>query len=94
MTAKNPKIGNYMDDEEKKLIEAIEAGAYDSGKNLLSEEIIEDLKASATHTLNPERTKVTIRLTNADLLKLKAKAMKEGMPYQTLIGSILHKAVS
>lgn len=94
MTAKNPKIVNYIDDEEQNLIEAIEAGEYDAGQNLLSEETKADLKASASHTLNPERSRVTIRLTKADLLKLKAKAMQEGMPYQTLIGSILHKAVS
>ena len=36
---------------------------------------------------------VNIRLAERDLLKLKAKALEEGIPYQTLMTSILHKYV-
>ena len=34
---------------------------------------------------------ITLRVRNYDLEKIKRKAEKEGLPYQTLIGSILHK---
>lgn len=38
--------------------------------------------------------RVNIRLSSADLLDIQAKALAEGMPYQTLIASVLHKYVS
>lgn len=34
---------------------------------------------------------ITLRIRNLDLEKIKVKAEKEGLPYQTLIGSVLHK---
>lgn len=37
---------------------------------------------------------INIRLQEATLNKLKAKAAEEGLPYQTLIGSVLHKYVN
>ena len=48
----------------------------------------------ARSTMNEGRVKISLRLPESDLERLKAKALREGMPYQTLIGSILHKAVS
>ena len=38
--------------------------------------------------------RVNIRLSAADLLDIQAKAYEEGVPYQTLIASVLHKYVS
>ncbi len=38
--------------------------------------------------------RINIRLSEQDLLGLQMKAMTEGLPYQTLISSILHKYVS
>ena len=34
---------------------------------------------------------ISIRISEVDLMKLKAKAVQEGMPYQTLISASLHK---
>ena len=48
----------------------------------------------ARATMNDEREKITLRISRRDLMRIKSKAMQEGMPYQTLINSILHKAVS
>ena len=92
--AKVPKVEHFLDDEEKELFEAIEADNYRPGKNHLTRELKAKLQASARATINAERTKITLRIAKPDLSKLKAKAMQEGMPYQTLINSILHKAVS
>ena len=94
MTDNIPKIGAYIDDEEKELIEAIENGTYDTGRDLLNPENKKELQQIARNTINAERTKITLRLPKNDVARLKAQALKEGMPYQTLIGSILHKAVS
>ena len=38
--------------------------------------------------------RVNIRLSSADLLDIQAKALAEGLPYQTLIASVLHKYVA
>lgn len=51
------------------------------------------LQQIAKNTL--EKTKsINIRVNLKTLLGLKAKAIEEGIPYQTLAGSILHKSVS
>lgn len=38
--------------------------------------------------------RVNIRLSSPDLMDIQARALEEGMPYQTLIASVLHKFVS
>ncbi len=89
-----PTVGAYLDDEEKELIEAIEGGEYDIGESLLTAERKVELQEMARSTINAERTKITLRLPKRDIARLKSRAIQEGVPYQTLIGSILHKSVS
>ena len=38
--------------------------------------------------------RINIRISEKDLIKLQRRAVKEGLPYQTFISSILHKFVS
>ena len=47
----------------------------------------------ATTTLRKNR-KINIRLTENDLTAIQRRAAREGIPYQTLIGSVLHKYVN
>lgn len=51
------------------------------------------LRAAAKATGIKDK-RVNIRLSSLDLLDIQAKALAEGMPYQTLIASVLHKFVS
>jgi predicted DNA binding CopG/RHH family protein len=37
---------------------------------------------------------INIRLTTTDLQNIKARALEEGLPYQTLISSIIHKYIN
>ena len=90
---KIPTIGKFLDDEEKEIYEAIERDDY-VPVNLLTSEKRAEYEAAARATMNKTRVKISLRLPETDLARLKAKAMREGMPYQTLINSILHKAVS
>ena len=86
-------MGEYYDDEEKRLIESFEASNASVVSHLTPgrrEEIMRAVKA----TMNDEREKITLRVSRQDLMRLRARALEEGMPYQTLINSILHKAVS
>jgi predicted DNA binding CopG/RHH family protein len=94
MKMKIPIIGKFLDDEEAELYNLIESEDYVPGPNLLTPKRLKELQSAARATINEERTKISLRLPKTDLARLKAKAMREGMPYQTLIGSILHKAVS
>ena len=54
---------------------------------------IEQLKRSASKTLLKDR-RVNIRLSSPDLMDIQARAVEEGMPYQTLMASVLHKYVT
>jgi predicted DNA binding CopG/RHH family protein len=94
MMSKIPKIGRFLDEDEKLLVKAIERDSYEPGENFLTPDRLKVLQSAARATINEARTKISLRLPNSDLERLKAKAMREGMPYQTLINSILHKAVS
>lgn len=89
-----PTIGNFADDEEKALHGLIESDDYKPGRNHLTPARLKALQLAASATINEQRTKISLRLPKSDLQRLKAKALREGMPYQTLINSILHKAVS
>lgn len=53
----------------------------------------ERFKAAAKGTALKDR-RVNIRLSSADMLDIQARALEEGVPYQTLIASVLHKYVS
>jgi len=53
-------------------------------------EKIEKIKSAVTAKYN-KRKAINIKVLESDLEKLKAKALEEGMPYQTLLNSVLHK---
>lgn len=77
-----------MDEEERDLQEAIEKGELRLVPN--QEEWKEKLIQAARATLAKTRH-ISIRLSEKDLLQLRAKSVELGIPYQTLIGSILHQ---
>ncbi|HJY62581.1 MAG TPA: antitoxin [Ignavibacteria bacterium] len=76
------------DKEEKEIIESIEAGKWQSVKNLKAYK--KHLQETAAKTMLKDQ-RMNIRIAKRDLDRLKAKALEEGMPYQTLVSSILHK---
>jgi predicted DNA binding CopG/RHH family protein len=78
-----------LDEEERALYEAVESGEFVSVSN--QEEEKAKAMAAVKATLNKTRN-INIRLSERDLYKLKAKAIEEGIPYQTIASSILHKS--
>jgi CopG antitoxin of type II toxin-antitoxin system len=88
-----PEIGMFLDDEEKAVYEAIERPDY-VPRSILTAKKRAEYRAIARANMNEGRVKISLRLPESDLERLKAKALREGLPYQSLIGSILHKAVS
>lgn len=79
-----------LDKEEKDILEALER---DEIKSLTpSKEEIAEVKAMAENTLRKDR-RVTIRLYDHDLKGIQKRALEKGMPYQTLISSMIHQYV-
>ena len=76
---------------ERELLTAVEQGEWRSVKNLDKERA--RYQGYARATLKKDR-RINIRLSQKDLEALQALALEEGLPYQTLIASILHKYVS
>lgn len=69
--------------------------AYEKGqlKSVATRAELARLKAAARATATKDR-RVNIRLSSSDLSDLRAKALEEGVPYQTLMASVLHKYVT
>ena len=80
-----------LDDFENELLNDFEQGQLKSIAP--SKADLSKFKAAATATFLKEK-RVNIRLSSPDLMDIQARALEEGMPYQTLIASILHKFVS
>ncbi len=85
MVKKQKKI--VLDDYEKEILEAYENGMLKPSKSQ------PDYQTIARNTMKKNR-KINIRISENDLSALQRRAAREGIPYQTLIGSVLHKYVS
>jgi predicted DNA binding CopG/RHH family protein len=79
-----------LDPYELEVLEAYETGKL---KSSTSKAELQRLRAAARATAIKDK-RVNIRLSSVDLLDIQAKALEEGMPYQTLIASVLHKYVN
>ncbi|GMQ84396.1 MAG: CopG family antitoxin [Gammaproteobacteria bacterium] len=79
-----------LDAEEKEILEAFEAGKLKKSQN--SKRQIKQHMEAAAATFKKD-ARINIRLSSRDLRSLQAKALMEGMPYQTLVSSILHKFI-
>ena len=77
--------------EEQELLDSVEAGEWMRVENFAEEKKL--AMETARNTLKKTKN-INIRITELLLAKLKTKAQEEGMPYQTLVTSILHKYVS
>ena len=80
-----------LDKEEKELLESYERGEWKSVKNLKEE--IKKHREYARQTLKKDK-RVNIRISSMVLEEIQTRAIEDGMPYQTLISSILHRFVT
>jgi predicted DNA binding CopG/RHH family protein len=76
-----------LDQYESEILEAFENGKLKPVKSAT------DFRAIAHNTMRKNR-KINIRISENDLTALQRRAAREGIPYQTLVGSVLHKYVS
>lgn len=76
--------------EEKEILESVERGEWKRIPNFKTE--AKKYRDAARATLRKDK-RVNIRITERDLTRVQKKAMKEGLPYQTLISSVIHKYI-
>ena len=82
-------MSSYGNDE-KEIMGSVARGEWKSVGNLKKE--IHRLKKFAQATVKKNR-RVNIRLSSIDLDGIQSRALEEGIPYQTLMASVLHKFV-
>ena len=77
--------------QEKQIVESVERGDWRSIRRVKKQ--IERYQDYARATVRKDK-RVNIRMAERDLAHFQKKAMEEGLPYQTLISSVLHKYVN
>jgi len=79
-----------LDAEEKDMLRSLERGEWKTVPNI--KEVREEVKQAAVNYFRKGKEKrISIRVFSKDLEQLRERAEVEGLPYQTLVTSILHK---
>ena len=79
-----------LNKEEKEILKAFEAGEL---KSNLTKKRKKEVEAAAGATFKKDK-RINIRISGRDLGAIQRRALEEGIPYQTLVSSVLHKYVS
>lgn len=79
-----------LNEEEKEIIDAFKAGDL---KSNLTKKRKREVEAAAEATFKKDK-RINIRISGRDLGAIQRRALEEGIPYQTLVSSVLHKYVS
>ena len=80
-----------VNNEEKDILDSYERGQWKPVKNRKQE--VKRLQQYARNTLQKDK-RINIRMSSKDLDRVRVMATQQGIPYQTLISSIIHKYVS
>jgi predicted DNA binding CopG/RHH family protein len=86
----------FHDADERDMIGAFERGEYQRLPPAQEKRVKAELQAAARAWMATERreARINIRVRPSDLAALKVKAAAEGLPYQTLVASLIHKYVA
>lgn len=76
--------------EERELLSSYERGQW---RSLGSKSLLRNYREYARATFNKDQ-RLNIRISTKDLEGIQKRAVEEGIPYQTLVSSILHKYLS
>ena len=80
-----------LQQEELELLASYEAEEWKSVKKLKEQK--EQYRTYARATFRKDK-RINIRISEKDLLDLQKRAIRQGIPYQTLLSSVLHKYIS
>ena len=81
---------NKLDTSEQAILDDFDAGEF---KSDLTTERRKMLAKAAEDTIKKDK-RINIRISGRDLSALQRRALEQGIPYQTLVSSILHKYLS
>jgi predicted DNA binding CopG/RHH family protein len=81
------KKGVYLDKDEMELAKSLETEEWVSD---LTKKEKKQYEEYARNSLTKQK-RINIRMTERDLKKIQAKAIEEGLPYQSLISMLIHK---
>ena len=84
------KVAKY-DEEELEILQAWEAGTLKPVTDMAEQ--VKAHRAAADATFKKDQ-RLNIRISSRDLKNLQARALEEGVPYQTFAASLLHKFIS
>jgi predicted DNA binding CopG/RHH family protein len=85
------RVAFKLNKDEQALSDSIDRGEWKSVKNLK----VEQTKArKAANNYLVKKQIINIRISETDLDLIKQKAAHQGMPYQTMIASVLHRYAS
>jgi len=88
MKKMNEKAFEPLDKEESDLMQSLENGEWESVIDLKQQK--KAAVEAARNTLKKDK-RINLRLSQRDYHEIQIKAVEEGIPYQTLISSIIHK---
>lgn len=89
MAKNDPFADLILDEGEKELEAALQSGDFEENSNFEdTKKMLEDA-AQQYRQLNTSKS-VTLRINQLDLIKIKAKAKRNNIPYQTLLGVLVH----
>lgn len=88
MNSKKKKAAGATAEDEQALLKAFDSGVLAYGPPTTTEQ--SEARLAARNTLKRDK-RMNIRVSSMDMLSLQTKAAKLGMPYQTLVSSILHQ---
>jgi len=77
-----------LNKQEKQIVDSVERGDWRSVRGVKKQ--IKRYKEYAKATVRKDK-RVNIRMSEKDLIRIRKKAMEEGLPYQTLISNVLHR---
>jgi predicted DNA binding CopG/RHH family protein len=80
-----------LNEEENNLLDSLESGEWNTVDNLKEEITLH--QEIARNTLKKDK-RVNLRMSSKDLEAIKTFAVEEGLPYQTLMSSVLHKFIT
>ncbi len=80
-----------LEEEEKEILDSFERDEWEPVPDLEKE--VKKHQIYARNTLKKDK-RINIRISSKDLEELRLVATEDGIPYQTLISSILHRFLS
>ena len=81
------KSGKYLDKDEMELAKSLENEEWISDLTKKEKKQFEEY----AHNSLMKQKRINIRMSERDLKKIQAKAIEEGLPYQSLISMLIHK---